>query len=132
MAFFSLETRKGPKHAVVIWEVRDISTGRFECGLLSITGHWDEELGVVGSALGFEVGFDLDGELDACQALVFQSDFHSEKRPHVHVDAVGGQFELPVGGNERNGSVVFEFRQANALVELDVFDFDSPFNTFAY
>ena len=40
------------------------------------------------------------------------------------VEPVGHQFEFAVGGDEADGAVVFEAREADALVEFDVFHFD--------
>jgi len=39
-------------------------------------------------------------------------------------ESVGHEFEFAVGGDERDGAVVFEAGEADALVEFDVFHFD--------
>lgn len=56
--------------------------------------------------------------------MVFHLGFCPDQRLHLGVESVRHEFKFAVGRDEGDGAVVFEARQPDTLVELNVFHFD--------
>lgn len=66
----------------------------------------------------------LDDILDPTPRVLFDERLGPDQRLDLSVESVRHEFELAVGRDERDGPVVLEPRQADALVEFHVLHLD--------
>lgn len=66
----------------------------------------------------------LDDILDTTPRVLLDERLGPDQRLDLGVEAVAHELELAVGRDERDGAVVLEARQANALMELNVLHLD--------
>lgn len=92
-----------------------------EPGRVGVVGDGDDDLDVVGGAAALELGLGLEHVLDARARVRLDQALDPDQGLDLGVEAVRHELELAVGGDERDCAVVFEAREAHALVELDVF-----------
>ena len=63
--------------------------------------------------------------LSSAAAGLLHEAFNRDKRLYVLAKSIGHEAEVPVRGDERDGPVIIKSRQADTLVELNVFQLDS-------
>mmetsp|Transcript_7049 Transcript_7049/g.17211 ORF Transcript_7049/g.17211 Transcript_7049/m.17211 type:complete len:226 (-) Transcript_7049:752-1429(-) len=113
-----------PNDGVLVGQVGYVSNARLESGAVDVRWDGNDNFHVVGYASRLELGSRLDHVFDARSLVRFHDGFHPDQWFYVCVEAVGHEIEFAVGGNEGNGSVVFESRQPHTLVELDILQLD--------
>lgn len=114
-----------PDNGALLRGVVDGTDVGAEARAVGVVGDGDNDLDVVCSAAALELGAGLEHVLDTGAGMGLDDAFDPDKGLDLGVEAVGHEFELAVRGDEGDGAVVFESRQANALVELDVLHLDS-------
>ena len=97
---------------------------RPEAGAIGVVGDGDDDLDIVGRAAAFELRFGLEEILDARAAVILDHALNPDQWLDLGVEPVRHELELAVGRDEGDGAVVFEAREAHALVEFDVFHLD--------
>lgn len=87
---------------------------------VGVVGDGDDDLDIVGGAAALELRAGLEHVLDAGARVGLDDALDPDERLDLGVEAVRHELELAVRGDEGDCAVVFEARQAHALVELDV------------
>ena len=95
-----------------------------ELGAIRIVWDGHPYLDVVRGAASLELCLALDDVLDAGAAMAFDGGFDPYQGLDGRRESVGHELEFAVGRDERDGAVVFEAAETDALVELDVLHLD--------
>lgn len=114
------ELLDGPFEGVMFRDVDSTAGGRVKGGTFNVFWYWDIDINIIGNAFLLVVAFDLDDEANAGIGGRFHDDIHCEERFHSNIQPVAHEFELAVGGDESDQSLVFEPAQSDALMELDI------------
>ena len=112
------ELLDGPFEGVMLRDVDRTAGGSVEAGTLHILWNWHKDIDVVGDALFLIVAFHLDHEADAGVGGGFHNHINREQRLDSNVETVAHQFELSIGGNESDQTLVLEPAQSDTLMEF--------------
>eukprot|EP00964_Phaeocystis_antarctica_P161881 scaffold135140_cov65-Phaeocystis_antarctica.AAC.1 len=116
----AVELLDAPDDGVALRSVLDCPDGGLERGRVGVRWHRDEDLYVVGRAALLELRLGLDHVLDAAVRVRLDDSLDPDQRLHLRAEAIAHQLELAVGRDERDGAVILEAREADALMELDI------------
>ena len=113
-----------PLEGVVLGHVDGTARGGVEAGTLHVFRHRHVDVHVIGNALLLVVAIHLYHEADARVGGRLDDDIDGEERLHSDVEPVAHELELAVGRDEGHQTLVLEPAQSDALVELDIVEFD--------
>lgn len=109
-----------PFQGIVLGDIDCVSCGSVEGWTLHVFRDGHKDVHVVSNALLLVVALHLYDESNFGIGGVLDDDVDCEERLDANVQTIAHEFELAIGRNEGDESLVLEATQPDALMELDI------------
>lgn len=114
----------GPDHYVLFWHITRRSSSGLKSGRISIFWSGDTDFDGIGNGASLVLGSNFDEIVDATARMPFDHTVDKKERLDFCVETIGHEFKIAIRRDETDDAVGLEPIESNALMKLDIIEFD--------